>query len=569
MGRTQRTQTIDRRLRLLFAIIFIGLLSISSRLVFVQAFDAAKYSKAAEQQRLCSIEIPPKRGAIIDRNGNNLAVSIMMDTIYATPYLIKDPETFAKKLAPVLKTDERELLKKIIKQTGFVYLARKTDSNTVQAVKKIVKENNFKGVGFIKESKRYYPNASLGAQVVGFTGMDNHGLGGLENYYDNLLYGTPGRIIAERDAKGRPIPQAIQSSSRPKDGANLRISLDTQIQYKAQVELEKAVKSYRAKSGSVVVMNPKTGEIYAIAGTPSYDPNDLRTIKTGVARNVAITDLYEPGSTMKAVIATGALQESLCSPTTAFYLEPTIKVGSKRIKEAHGRAARTFTLSEIIQESSNVGMVKVGMLMGKENIVKYLDRYGYGKKTGIDFPGEARGYYPDEANWTRMSLANIPFGQGISTTQLRMTAAFATIANDGIPVRPHFILDAKNKRGRVITSAPVIQDKRVIDVETCAKMKHILEQTVVNGTGQAAKVANYQVGGKTGTAQKAKVNGRGYEKGKYVASFIGMVPVKNPELVISVVIDEPQANIYGGSVAAPVFSKIAEFSLRYLKVPPQ
>jgi cell division protein FtsI/penicillin-binding protein 2 len=536
--------------------------------VQIQAITATEYRKEAERQRMSSIELPPKRGAILDRNGDKLAVSVMMDTIYVTPYLIDDKEAFARKIAPILKQDERELTNKLIKQTGFAYLVRKTDSKTVQAVKDVVKKEDIKGVGFIKESDRYFPNNTLGAQVVGFTGMDNHGLGGIENYYDDVLYGTPGRIIAERDAKGHPIPQTIESSTRPKDGWNIRISIDTQIQYRAETELNATIQKYKAKSGNVMVMNPETGEIYAMAGTPSFNPNDLKTIKNGNARNISVTDLYEPGSTLKTMIACGALQESVCRPSTSFYLEPTIRVGSKRIKDSHPRPAVTYTLSQIIQQSSNVGMVKVGMLMGKEKIIKYLEKFAFGKKSGIDFPGEARGFYPSEDNWSKMSLANIPFGQGISTTQLRMATAYAAIANDGIPVRPHFLLDETNSRGRVIASARIVKEEPVLDPETCRQMKRILEGAVVKGTGGEAKIANYRVGGKTGTAQKAKVGGRGYDKGKYVASFIGMVPIEDPKLVIAVVIDEPQANIYGGSVAAPVFSKVGEFALRYLKIPP-
>ncbi len=561
---------VERRLIALLVIIFMCIVGISGRLFFVQAVSAAKYEKEAEQQRLCVIEIPPERGRILDRNGNELAVSVMMDTIYATPYLIEDREGFAKKIAPILKVDEHELLNKLLKQGNFTYLARKADSQTVQEIKKAVQENRIKGIGFLKESKRYYPNQSLGSHVLGFVGMDNKGLSGLEIYYDNVLYGKPGRIEAERDANGKPIPQSIQHSYKAVDGSNIRISIDREIQYESEVELAAAVQKYKAKSGSVIVMNPKNGEIYAMANVPSFDPNQLNTINNINSRNIAITDLYEPGSTMKAVIACGALEEGLCNPLTQFYLEPTIQIGPKSIKDAHSRPAENFTFSKIIQESSNVGIVKVGLMMGRSKIDKYLEKFGFRCKTGVDFPGEAKGYYPKVDNWSQMSLANIPFGQGICTTQLRMAEAFATIANDGVSARPHFLLDVTDPRGRVTQSIAAAQEaKRVVDPKTCEEMKSILENAVLDGTGTQAKVLNYRVGGKTGTAQKAKVNSRGYEKDKYVASFIGMTPVQDPRLIISVVIDEPQESIYGGSVAAPVFSKIAEFTLRYLKIPPQ
>jgi len=563
-----RNHSTEKRLTALLAIIIVCVMGISGRLFFVQAVSAAKYDREAEQQRLCVLEIAPKRGTILDRNGNELAVNVMMDTIYATPYLIKDREKFVKKVAPVLNVDESKLLQRLTRQSGFAYLVRKTDSKTVQKIKEIVEEDNVKGIGFIKESKRYYPNEALGSHVIGFSGIDNHGLGGLELYYDNLLYGKAGGIVAERDANGEPIPQSVQQTYDAVDGANIRVSIDREIQYRVEMELEAAVKKCEAKSGSVIVMNPKTGEIYAMASVPYYNPNDLSTLNTDNQRNKPVTDLYEPGSTMKAVMATAALQEGLCEPSTEFYLEPTIKIADKRIGEAHERPAETFTFSEIVEKSSNVGMVKIGLLMEKDRIQKYLERFGFAEKSGVDFPGEAKGYYPKASNWSKLSLANIPFGQGLCTTQLLMTKSFATIANDGIPVKPRFLIEATDKSGEVIKRESAIEEKRIIDAEACAEMKTILENTVTKGTGKEAQVANYRVGGKTGTAQKARTDGRGYEKGRYIASFIGMAPIKDPKLVISVVLDEPKTSIYGGSVAAPVFSKVAEFSLRYLKVPP-
>ncbi|NCO66797.1 MAG: hypothetical protein COW32_03305 [Candidatus Aquicultor secundus] len=567
MGRVK--SSTETRLTALLVIIFLCVVGISGRLVFVQGVSAAKYDAAAEKQRLSIVELPPKRGTILDRNGDELAVSVLMDTIYASPSLIDDREGFAKKLAPVLKMDERDILKKLLKQSGFTYLVRKTDPSTVKAVKQLVKEEHIKGIGFIKESKRYYPNAALGAHVIGFAGMDNHGLSGLELYYDEMLYGKPGKIVAERDGQGGPIPQSVQSSRRAIDGSNIRTSIDKEIQYEAELGLAAVVKKYKAKRGSVIVMNPKTGEIYAMANVPYFNPNKLATVNKDNQKNTTITDLYEPGSTMKAIIASGALQEGLCNPSTPFYLKSAIQIGHKRIRDAHTRPAGMYTFSNIIQESSNIGMVKIGMLMGKDKILDYLSRFGFDRKTGVDYPGESRGFYPKKENWSVMSLANIPFGQGICTTQLMMVKAYATIANDGIPIKPHLLLDATDQRGRVILSAPAMPEKQVIDVAVCRKMKQILEKAVTDGTGPQAKVAHYRVGGKTGTAQKAKVNGRGYDKGRYVASFIGMVPIQDPQLVISVVIDEPRESIYGGSVAAPVFSKVAEFSLRYLKIPPE
>jgi stage V sporulation protein D (sporulation-specific penicillin-binding protein) len=566
---SKKKNILQGRLRALLVLMVISIAVVACRLCYVQVVVSPKYSLAAEEQRFCEIEITPKRGTITDRNGTDLGVSVMMDTIYVTPRNISDLEGFVEEVAPIINVDKQKLLKRLTKQQGYAYLVRKTDEKTLRAVKDVIEKRRIKGAGFIKESQRYYPNASLASHVLGFTGMENHGLSGLELYYDELLYGKPGRVVAERDGRGKPIPQSVERSYQPVDGATIRLSIDKDIQYKSEIELVDAVTKYKARSGSIIVIDPKDGEIYAMANSPSYNSNDLKTLKDNNSRNIAVTDIYEPGSTMKVLVASGALEEGLCGPGTAFYLEPTIKIGSKIISDAHSRPAENFSFSEIIEQSSNVGMVKVGSMMGRDSIIEYLEKYGFDRKTGIDFPGEAKGFYPKAENWSKMSLANIPFGQGICTTQIQMVKAFSVIANNGRPVTPHFLLEAKNQRGRIVETAKLPEEKQVIDLQTCEQMKDILEKTVVQGTGQQAKVPHYRVGGKTGTAQKAKVNNRGYEKGKYVASFIGMAPIEDPRLLILVVIDEPQASIYGGSVAAPVFSKVAEFSLRHLRIPPQ
>lgn len=565
----KKKNVLQGRLSALLVLMVIGIAIVACRLCFVQVVASPKYSLAAEEQRFCEIEIPPKRGTITDRTGTDLGVSIMMDTVYVTPRVIADLEGFVDEVAPILKIDKQKLFKRLSKQQGYSYLVRKTDTKTLKAIKDVVEKHHIKGVGYLKESKRHYPNASLASHVLGFTGMENHGLSGIELFYDELLYGKPGRVVAERDGRGKPIPQSVERSYQPVDGVTIRLSIDKDIQYKAEKELVDAVTRYKSKSGSIIVINPKDGEIYAMANSPSYNSNDLKTLKEDNTRNVAVTDLYEPGSTMKALIACGALEQGLCSPGTSFYLEPTVKIGSKSIKDSHSRPAGSFTFSQIIEQSSNVGMVKIGSVMGKGIVLDYLEMYGFDRKTEIDFPGEAKGYYPKAENWSKMTLANIPFGQGICTTQIQMVKAYSVIANNGKPVSPHFLLEAKNKRGRIVKTPELLDEKQVVDARTCKQMKDILEKTVVQGTGQQAKVPHYRVGGKTGTAQKAKVNGRGYEKGKYVASFIGMVPIDDPKLLILVVLDEPQASIYGGSVAAPVFKKVAEFSLRHLRIPPQ
>ncbi|MBI4734066.1 MAG: penicillin-binding protein 2 [Rubrobacteridae bacterium] len=369
---SKKRNILRGRLSALLVLMVIGITIVACRLCYVQVIASPKYSLAAEEQRFCEIAISPKRGTITDRSGTDLAVSVMMDTIYVTPKNIGDLEGFVKEVAPILKTDEQKLFKRLKKQQGYAYLVRKTDAKTVKAVKDIAKKRHIKGVGYLKESKRYYPNASLASHVIGFTGIENHGLGGLELYYDELLYGKSGRVVTERDGRGNPIPQSIERSYQPVDGATLKLSIDKDIQYEAENVLVDTVKRYKAKSGSVTIINPKDGEIYAMANSPSFNSNDLNSLKEWNSRNIAVTDIYEPGSTMKVFVAGGALEEGLCNPGTAFYLQPTIKVGIKEIKEAHPRPAMTLSFSQILEQSSNVGMVKVGAIMGKDVIIDYL-----------------------------------------------------------------------------------------------------------------------------------------------------------------------------------------------------
>lgn len=549
---------------LLFIALALGLLSVAGRLILIQGVDARKFDEMALRQRLRRVELAPYRGTIYDRNQEELAISIGVGTIFATPYLIRNPNAVAQKISPILGIEKKEIIEKLKKKSGFVYLARKIElanSNAIEAQK-------IEGIGILKESKRVYPTNSLGAQVIGFAGMDNEGLSGLELYYDRVLRGNPGQLIAEKDPLGRSIPGGILYLSPPTNGKSIILTLDKTIQYKAEQELREAIKKYRAKSGMLIVMQPKTGEILAMANEPSFDLNSFASANPEFVRNRSVTDLYEPGSTMKTVIAAAALEEKLASPASTFFLPSTITVANKVINEAHERPAQNFTFTEIVSKSSNVGAVTVGLKLGRENIYNYVKAFGLIEKTGIDFPGEARGFIPVPENWSGTTIGTVPFGQGLSATALQMLRAIAAIGNDGIMVKPYLVSRIVDSKGKKIMEESKGGSKRVISSETARELSFILKEAVDKGTGQNAKLVGYQVAGKTGTAQKPMKNGRGYEPGKYIASFVGFVPANDPQLSIIVVIDEPKDAIWGSVVAAPVFKNIAEFSLNRLKIPP-
>lgn len=563
--KSRKLDKIERRSLCLLFTLIVFLLAIAARLVFIQGVEAKKYDALARKQRIRCVELAPHRGAIFDRDHQELAISLDADTIYATPYLIKKPAEVATKLSKILEIDRKQLLDKLTRpDCGFVYLARKIDPKKAQLVKKM----SIEGIGLLEESKRYYPCKSLAAHAIGFVGMENNGLSGIELSLDNFLRGIPGRIMAEKDPLGRDIPGGFTKLSPSSDGNNATLTIDKDIQYKAEVELNRCVQENGAKAGSLIVMNPETGEIYALANLPNFDLNDFSKAKVEVVRNRAVTDTYEPGSTFKIIMASAAIEEGIFAPTSWFHLAPTIRVADRVIGEAHGRPAKDFTLTDIIKFSSNVGAVTVGLRLGKETLFKYLVSFGLTEKTGIDFPGESRGCVLPLAKWSGSTIGTVPFGQGISVTPLQLTRAYAVVANDGIMVRPYLVSKVMSPKGHIIMRATQETGRQVISPKTAQEVRYMLEKVVDEGTGTGAKIPRYRVAGKTGTAQKPKEGGGGYDPGRYVSSFIGFAPVEDPKVLVSVMIDEPQGTIWGGAVAAPVFKNVTEFSLHHLKIQP-
>jgi cell division protein FtsI/penicillin-binding protein 2 len=538
--------------------LMLGLIGV--RLLWIQVVRAPQYTAMASAQRMRDIQVPARRGTIYDREGEPLAKSMPASTIYAAPNTIKDKSGTAQVLASVLGGSVKSYRDKLDRDNGFVYIARKVDMSRAQRLQAL----KLTGIGFLDDSQRVYPSGELACQVLGFVGVDGVGLAGIEKRYDSVLGGKPGVLLGERDPYGRPIPGGVQKNVDPVDGHDIVLTIDKDIQYHAQLELAKAIKKWDAKGGSVVVMNPRNGEIYAMASTPEFDPNDFAKAKPAAFRNRPVSDAYEPGSTIKSLTAAAVIDKGLFTGKSMFQLPPTLHIAGRTIHDSESRGAVDWSLTQIVTNSSNVGAVKVGLRLGKTGLYDYFSKFGLTEATGVDYPGEARGWLPAPKLWSPSSIANIPFGQGVSATPLQLCRAVSGIADGGRIVTPHFLLDVPQDSAENGTWPT----KRAISAKAAAATTAILEKVVTDGTGTAAKVPGYTVAGKTGTAQVALSNGRGYAKGTYIGSFIGYLPAENPQVLICVKIDEPRNSIYGGTVAAPVFSTLAKFTVEHLKIMP-
>jgi len=522
------------------------------------------FTKQALAQRLKKHELSPDRGSIYDRNGVTLALSADMDTVSANPYQIKNKRKAAEEIAPILDESTSVIYQKLTKKTGFVYLGRKLAKYKADKLRRL----NIAGLWFAKESKRIYPGAGLAAHILGFVDTDNKGLSGLELYYDKLLKGRAGKLIQEQDRLGRPIPGGENKYLPATNGSELVLTIDKEIQYKAQQELKSSVDAFKAKSGSIIVMNPNNGAVYALASAPDFDLNNFAQEEdNAVFANHAISDRYEPGSTMKVVTGAAALDAKLYTPASGFILPGVIKVGGWPIHDSHERGTEAFTFKSIITHSSNVGAATIAQKLGKDRLYSYIENLGLLRPTGIELPGEAHGDVPELINWSVSSLATISFGQGISVTPIEMALVYSAIGNGGYNVKPHLVRNVISPTGKKVRQKAFMERKRVISLPVARQMADILTAAVEEGTGKNAMVQGYSVAGKTGTAWKPNVGKPGYS-GNYIASFAGFAPAKNPSVMIIVVIDEPQTAIYGSVVAAPVFSKVAGFALQRLKVPP-
>ncbi|KKM12277.1 stage V sporulation protein D [Clostridiales bacterium PH28_bin88] len=562
---------IRKRIVALFLLLIAILAVLDLRIAWIQLVKGDELRLRALDNRLQEVPVEAKRGKILDRNGKELAVSISTPSIGAYPPAVrnsKQAEEIAAKLAAVLEMDPGEVLKAITQQKYFWWVKRKVTFE--QGIK--VKEMDLPGIRVVEESQRYYPNGSLAAHVLGIAGIDNQGLEGLEWAYEKQLRGIAGYLAIEKDAGGRDIPQAKHVFTPPVDGYTLVLTLDQTIQYIAERELDKLMQSpTNPKSAAIIVMDPKNGEILALANRPTFDPNKFREYPQKNRRNFAVSDVYEPGSTFKIITTAAALDEAVVSETERFYDPGYIKVGKEIINcWRRGRPHGSQTFVEAVQNSCNPVFVSVGLRLEekrKGSFYEYIEGFGFGRKTGIDLNGEERGLLIAKDKLKQINVATISIGQAIAVTPIQLITAAAAVGNGGMLMRPHLVKEIRDSEGKLIQEFKPEVVRQVISSETASEVTSILERVVSRGTGQRAYIQGYRVGGKTGTAQKVE-NGK-YVQGRYVASFLGMAPVNDPRLVVLVVIDEPQGIYYGGTVAAPLFKSVMEDSLRYLNVPPQ
>ena len=503
-----------------------------------------------------------KRGNIYDASNRKIATSIDVVSVGAHPKKIKDVRATIKALSDIFHIDRRELINNLYSTKPFVWIKRQITPKEA----KMLAGLNLPGIVLKPEYSRFYPNKFLGAQVVGFCGLDGKGIEGVEYSYNAELQGTEDRIKVTKDALGRRF-ESEKTTVSDSDGNNLVLTIDGAVQHITEKALEEAVVGFSGKSGMAIVMNPRTGGILALAHYPSYNPNAFREYSKGELRNRVLTDPFEPGSTMKIFSVAAAIESGIYKPTTQFNCENgAYKVGTNVVHDTHSYGM--LTVQEIIKYSSNIGAVKVGQGIGAEILYKNLRNFGFGEKTGIDCAGETSGTLAPYNKWRKIDAGTIAFGQGISVSAIQLIAATAAIANGGILMKPHLVQAVTDANGRVIKKIEPSPVRRAISTETARTIRQMMKEVITTGgTGVNAALEGYAVCGKTGTAQKIE-NGA-YARGKYVSSFIGFVPADHPEAVILVVVDEPQKRYYGGTVAAPAFKRIALETLGYLNISPQ
>lgn len=538
-------------------LVVFGLLG--ARLVQVQGLSANRYAAFGESQRIRTLDLPAERGALFDRNGRELALSIRQATVIANPRLVSDPLAVAEALAPLVGREAPDLQAQLVKDQAFVYLARRVDDGVAAQVKAL----RLPGVSLIDEPERFLPAGDLAGPVVGSVGTDNNGLGGLERQFEEELAGRPGQTVVERDPQGRDIPGGVRKLASPVKGDDLVLTLDRALQYETERALSAQIVQSRAKGGMAIVMQTRTGEVLALANL-SAEPAGGPPVQA--TKNMAVTNVFEPGSVNKIITISGALEQGIIRPEDSLVVPSTIRVADKVFGEHAPRPVEKWSITEIVANSSNVGSIMIGQRLGKEKLDRYVRAFGLGSKTGLRFPGESAGILLDPKKWSGTSIATVAIGQGLAVTGMQMLAAYNTVANGGTYVAPKLVKATVDSEGRRHPTPPSDR-RRVISARTSQQMTAMLNEVVRVGTGTLGAVEGYTVAGKTGTARKPIEGVRGYKQGAYVSSFVGFVPSERPELSAMVILDEPTP-IFGGLVAAPVFAEIARYGLRQFQVVP-
>jgi cell division protein FtsI (penicillin-binding protein 3) len=557
-------KNIRRRTTIIGCIFGLAFLIIVVRIIYLQFVNGVYLSAKAADQYESSFHIKGKRGSIFDAKNKELAVSLEEKSICAYPYMITDKKKVASKLSKILKINRKELLNKLLSDKKFVWIKRQVFFNNINKIKEL----DLQGIGFIPEFRRYYPCKNIAAQALGLSGLNSRGLEGIEFFYDDYLKAGIKEITVKKDGRGKWFEPFEYMEIEGFSGSDVYLTIDQNIQYLAEKHIKAAVDEHAAKSGMVVIMQPATGKILALANYPFFDPNNYKKYDRYFWRNRIVTDSFEPGSVMKMFLVSGAIESKKCKSDTIFFCED----GQYNIDANHFfsdiKERGWLSVAQIVKYSSNIGAVKISEEIGKKTLYNTLKSFGFGEKTGIDFPGEALGILRHFNTWSRFDTGAIAFGQGMSASAIQLAAAASTIANGGLLMNPYIVKKIVAKNGYVVKENSPKTIRRVISSDTAKVMRKILHKvTQEGGTGARAHIEGFSVCGKTGTAQKADPEG-GYKEGSYVSSFLGFVPAEQPELTILVSLDEPKKEYYSGVIAAPVFKKIAEESLRYLNISP-
>jgi cell division protein FtsI (penicillin-binding protein 3) len=543
------------------AAVLVLLVVLAGRLVQLQGLDASSYSVMAERQRLQTITLSAARGEITDRNGVPFAQTVEARDIYADPKFVTRPEEAAQRLSGVLLVPAATLQAKLEQHNRFVYLARGVSPEVGREVMAL----GLAGVYQLPTSKRVYPAGDLASNVVGFVGLDGTGLMGLEWSRDKLLRGIDGKRTFEGDLNGRPIPDGADTVTEPRPGSTLRLTLDRDIQWEAQQAIGEQVRRTGAMSGTVIVMNPRNGQVLALASSPTFDPNHPEKATADQLSDPAVSDVYEPGSVNKVITMSAALELGLVTPTSPFTIPPTYQVAGRTFHDAEVHGTEHLTLTGVLAQSSNIGTIQVAQRLGKDELYKFLRAYGFGATTGLGVPGESPGLLMPPDRWWGTTLPTVAFGQGVGVNAVQVASVYSTIANGGVRVAPTIIAGTIDDHGH-LTPAPRPATRRVVSARVAQQMRDMLEAVTSNqGTAPAARIPGYRVAGKTGTAQRP--DGKGGYSG-YTASFVGFAPADKPQLVVEVVLQKPVRGHFGGDVAAPVFHDVMSFALQSLGIPP-
>ena len=546
---------------MMLLVLLCGFGGILFRLVNLQVLQAAELTARADRQHQKSVTFEGARGTVTDRHGKVLAMNVEVPSVFGVPTALESPAVAARQLSPVLHVKRDELEKKLRQDKSFVWLARKVEPEQGQRLEQL----SLDGIGVVMEGRRFYPKGPLLAHVLGFAGMDGQGLEGLERRYESQLHGEKRVTILQRDALGRTVFPKGLAEKLPAPGHALTLTIDEVVQYIAEKELEETVNQTRAKGGTVIVMEPQTGAVLALAVSPRFDPNAVGALTPDRWRNRALTDTYEPGSTMKVVVAAAALEEKVMLPGTMLFGENgRMSIANTTIHDHEKMGWITF--AQMVQKSSNIGAAKTGMALGESRLYRYLQAFGFGQRTEIDLPGEVNGLLKAPKEWGRRSLASISMGQEIGVTPLQMVTAISAIANNGVLMKPYIVSEVRDQKGQLLKDVLPQVKRRVISPETARALTTILEGVVTNGTGTKAAIPGFRVAGKTGTAQKIDPRTGTYSNSQFIVSFLGYVPADAPRLAMIAVVDEPQGEAWGGTIAAPLFRRVGEQVLNYLGV---